>query len=63
MTNINRSEKIIKKSLPQSIANKCGDKEAPVTTFVANAFLPLDTAGFKHQIGNASYKLVSQRLF
>jgi hypothetical protein len=22
---------------------KCGDKEAPVATFVANAFLPLDT--------------------
>jgi hypothetical protein len=40
--NINRSEK---KSLLQSIANKCGDKEAPVATLVANAFLPLDTAG------------------
>jgi hypothetical protein len=25
--------------------NKCGDKEAPVATLVANAFLPLDTAG------------------
>jgi hypothetical protein len=32
-------------SLPQSIASKCGDKQAPVATFVANTFLPLDTDG------------------
>ncbi len=30
--------------MPQSIPYKCGDKEAPVVTFVANAFLPLDTS-------------------
>jgi hypothetical protein len=40
VANINHSEKMIKNSLPQSIANKYGDKEAPVATFVANAFLP-----------------------
>ncbi len=26
------------------LPKKCGDKEAPVVTFFANAFLPLDTA-------------------
>jgi hypothetical protein len=26
------------------LQKKCGDKEAPVSTFMANAFLPLDTA-------------------
>jgi hypothetical protein len=38
---------IVKKvstSLSQCISNKCGDKEAPVATFVANVFLTLDTA-------------------
>jgi hypothetical protein len=30
--------------LSQCISNKCGDKEAPVATFVANVFLTLDTA-------------------
>jgi hypothetical protein len=45
---INHSEKnIFFKSLTQSIANKCGNKEAPIATFVANAFLPLDTAALK----------------
>jgi hypothetical protein len=34
-----------KNYLQQSISKKkCGDKEAPVPTFVANAFFPLDTA-------------------
>jgi hypothetical protein len=32
-----------KESLQQSISEKCGDKDAPVATYVANAFLPLDT--------------------
>ncbi len=47
--NTNHSEKMEKKdSLQQSISKKkCGDKEAPVATFVANAFLPLDTAGLE----------------
>jgi hypothetical protein len=31
-----------KKSLPQSISNKCVEEEAPASTFVENAFLPLD---------------------
>jgi hypothetical protein len=28
--------------------NKCGDKEAPVATFVANILLTLDNAGLQH---------------
>ncbi len=37
-----------KDSLQQSISKKWGDKESPVATFVANAFLPLDTADLNH---------------
>jgi hypothetical protein len=44
--NINHSEKMEQKNIPcnKEFPKKCGDKEAPVATFVANAFLPLDTA-------------------
>jgi hypothetical protein len=43
--NINQSKKWRKK-IPCSkvFPKKCGDKEAPVATFVATAFLPLETA-------------------
>jgi hypothetical protein len=36
-----------KKSSQQSISKKCGNREAPVATFVADAFLPLDTAALE----------------
>jgi hypothetical protein len=38
----------VKKVFPK----KCGDKEAPVATFVANAFLPLDTADLQKALYN-----------
>jgi hypothetical protein len=43
--NINHSEKMEKKRFlaTEYFQKKFGDKEAPVATFVANAFLPLDT--------------------
>ncbi len=39
--------KKVSASLSQCISNKCGNKEAPVATFVANVFHRLDTAFIK----------------